>query len=73
MAMCASMVSSKMLSKIAQVEGFLFEEMLTGLKWIGSHAETLSQEQGYLSLFCYKESLSCCCGNVVYDEDSRFV
>jgi phosphomannomutase len=71
--MCASTVSLKMLSEIARVEGFLFEETLTGFKWIGSRAETLSREQGYLSLFCYEESLGFCCGDVVYDEDGRFV
>lgn len=67
--MCASTVSSKMLAEIARVEGFLFEETLTGFKWIGSRAETLSREQGYLSLFCYEEALGFCCGNVVYDKD----
>jgi phosphomannomutase len=34
--MLASAVSSKMLKAVAEKEGFLFEETLTGFKWIGS-------------------------------------
>lgn len=67
-AMCASTVSSKMLAEIARVEGFHFEETLTGFKWIGSRAEALSRE-GYKSLFCYEEAIGYCCGDVVHDKD----
>jgi phosphomannomutase len=58
-----------MLAEIARVEGFHFEETLTGFKWIGSRAETLSRQEGYLSLFCYEEAIGFCCGDVVYDKD----
>ncbi len=34
----ASTVSSKMMQKMAEVEGFRFEEMLTGFKWIANKA-----------------------------------
>ena len=40
-AMCASTVSSRMLATIADVEGFHFEDTLTGFKWIGSRAAAL--------------------------------
>ena len=68
--MCASTVSSKMLAEIARVEGFHFEDTLTGFKWIGSRAESLSHE-GYRSLFCYEEAIGFCCGDVVYDKDGK--
>jgi Phosphomannomutase len=67
-AMCASTVSSKMLSVIAQVEGFHFEDTLTGFKWIGSRMVQLRQE-GYRSLFGYEEAIGFCCGDVVADKD----
>jgi phosphoglucomutase len=35
--MLASAVSSKMLKAVAEKEGFLFEETLTGFKWIGEN------------------------------------
>jgi len=67
-AMCASTVSSKMLAEIARVEGFHFEETLTGFKWIGSRAAAL-QSSGYNSIFCYEEAIGFCCGNVIFDKD----
>ena len=57
----------------SSVDGNHFSFVVHRVKWIGSNAETLSQEQGYVLLFCYKELLGFCCGNVVYDEDGRFV
>ena len=38
-AMLASAVSSKMLKAVAEKEGFLFEETLTGFKWIGENQQ----------------------------------
>ena len=55
------------------MDGDHFVCVIDRVKWIGSRAETLSQEQGYVSLFCYEESLGFCCGDVVYDKDGRFV
>ena len=66
--MCASTVSSKMLAEVAKVEGFHFEDTLTGFKWIGSRAEELSRE-GKLALFGYEEAIGFCCGDVVFDKD----
>ena len=44
-AMVASAVSSKMLRAIAEVEGFRFEETLTGFKWIGGRAKRASLDE----------------------------
>ena len=55
------------------MDGDHFGFVIDRVKWIGSRAETLSREQGYVSLFCYEESLGFCCGDVVYDEGGRFV
>mmetsp|Transcript_22269 Transcript_22269/g.28095 ORF Transcript_22269/g.28095 Transcript_22269/m.28095 type:complete len:235 (+) Transcript_22269:718-1422(+) len=66
--MCASTVSSKMLRAIAEAEGFLFNETLTGFKYIGSRAVTLSKK-GYRPLFLYEEAIGFCCGDVVFDKD----
>mmetsp|Transcript_10054 Transcript_10054/g.18077 ORF Transcript_10054/g.18077 Transcript_10054/m.18077 type:complete len:643 (-) Transcript_10054:86-2014(-) len=67
-AMCASTVSSKMLSAMGQSEGFRFEETLTGFKWIGSRALSL-QEQGYLVLLGYEEAIGFSCGGIIPDKD----
>ena len=66
--MCASTVSSKMLAQIAKVEGFHFEDTLTGFKWIGSRALALNSE-GFRNLFGYEEAIGFCCGDVIFDKD----
>ena len=66
--MCASTVSSTMLSTIAKKEGFHFEDTLTGFKWIGSRAAALRKE-GFRPLFAYEEAIGFCCGDVVFDKD----
>ena len=68
-AMCASTVSSKLLAEIAKVEGFHFEDTLTGFKWIGSRASHLHHKEGYRSIFCYEEAIGFCCGDVIFDKD----
>lgn len=67
-AMCASTVSSKMLSAIAETEGFLFNDTLTGFKNIGYRAYQLSKE-GYRPLFLYEEAIGFCCGDIIFDKD----
>ena len=64
----ASTVSSKMLQRISQVEGFTFMETLTGFKWLGNKAIELAQ-QGYEVLFAYEEAIGFMCGTVVMDKD----
>lgn len=66
--MVASTVSSKMLKEIAHKEGFLFEETLTGFKWIGSRSAEL-RDEGYLPLFGYEEAIGFCCGDIIFDKD----
>ncbi|GMH65521.1 hypothetical protein TrRE_jg6936, partial [Triparma retinervis] len=51
-AMLASTVSSKFLGAVAKKEGFLFEETLTGFKWMGNRSEELRAE-GYNVVFAY--------------------
>ncbi|CAO3669436.1 unnamed protein product [Umbelopsis ramanniana] len=67
-AMLASTVSSKFLAKLAEVNGFLFEETLTGFKWIGNRAQAL-EEQGYNSVFAFEEAIGFTVGKVVRDKD----
>ena len=66
--MLASAVSSKMLKKVAEVEGFAFEETLTGFKWIGSRAVEM-REDGYHAIFGYEEAIGFCCGDAISDKD----
>ncbi|KAM0789290.1 hypothetical protein ACM66B_000130 [Microbotryomycetes sp. NB124-2] len=56
LAMCASTVSSKMLRAMAQQEGFVFRETLTGFKFLGNEALNLV-EQGYDPIFEYEEAI----------------
>eukprot|EP00980_Cylindrotheca_fusiformis_P019150 scaffold6486_cov96-Cylindrotheca_fusiformis.AAC.14 len=66
--MCGSTVSSKMLAEIARVEGFYFEDTLTGFKWIGSRATELTAGK-YRNLFAYEEAIGFCCGDIIFDKD----
>ena len=66
--MLASAVSSKMLQSIARVEGFHFEETLTGHKYLGNAALAL-EEQGYTAAFAYEEAIGYACGPYIRDKD----
>lgn len=66
--MIASTVSSKILSSMAKVEGFNFEETLTGFKWMGNAAISRISE-GYKCLFAFEESIGYMYGNNVFDKD----
>ncbi|KAI9228661.1 MAG: hypothetical protein DHS80DRAFT_27184 [Piptocephalis tieghemiana] len=68
LAMVASAVSSKMLERVAKVEGFHFEERLTGFKWIGNGVIDL-RHQGYKVPFAYEEAIGFMCGEIVPDKD----
>ncbi|KAF7723588.1 Phosphoglucomutase-3 [Apophysomyces ossiformis] len=68
LAMVASTVSSKFLARMAEVEGFRFEESLTGFKWIGNKAMQLEQE-GYSVVFAYEEAIGFTIGDIVKDKD----
>ncbi|KAG5366558.1 Phosphoribomutase [Yarrowia sp. B02] len=55
-AMLNSTVSSQMLKFMAEKEGFLYEDTLTGFKWIGNRAIDLEKE-GYTVPFAYEEAI----------------
>lgn len=66
--MVASTVSSKFLARMAEVEGFRFEEALTGFKWIGNKAMELERE-GYTVVFAFEEAIGFTVGDIVKDKD----
>ncbi|SGY14219.1 BQ5605_C010g06107 [Microbotryum silenes-dioicae] len=68
LAMCASAVSSKMLKTIAEKEGFVFCETLTGFKYLGNECLTW-EAKGYEPLFAYEEAIGYLHGSVVRDKD----
>ncbi|KAI8333695.1 hypothetical protein BC941DRAFT_434208 [Chlamydoabsidia padenii] len=68
LAMVASTVSSKFLERMGQVEGFRFEESLTGFKWIGNMAKQLEKE-GYEVIFAFEEAIGFTVGSIVKDKD----
>lgn len=68
-AMLASAVSSRMLARMATVEGsFQFVESLTGFKWLGNVAQDLPAK-GITPLFAYEEAIGYMFPNVVFDKD----
>ncbi|KAL9551481.1 hypothetical protein PS6_004987 [Mucor atramentarius] len=68
LAMVASTVSSKFLARMAEVEGFRFEESLTGFKWIGNTAMRL-EKQRLNVIFSYEEAIGFTIGDIVKDKD----
>ncbi|ORX50843.1 hypothetical protein DM01DRAFT_1363573 [Hesseltinella vesiculosa] len=68
LAMVASTVSSKFLERMGQVEGFRFEESLTGFKWIGNRSLAL-EDQGYEVIFGFEEAIGFTVGHIVKDKD----
>jgi len=66
--MIASTVSSKILESMSKVEGFVFEETLTGFKWMANRSLEL-KKQGYHILFAFEEALGYMCGIDVPDKD----
>jgi len=66
--MIASTVSSKIIETMSKVEGFIFEETLTGFKWMANRGLQLKKE-GYHILFAFEEALGYMCGIDVPDKD----
>ena len=66
--MLTSAVSTFMLKRMADVEGFYYEETLTGFKWMGNRTREL-ESQGYRVLFAFEEALGYMFPEVVYDKD----
>jgi len=68
LAMVASIVSSKMIEAMAQVEGFKFVQCLTGFKYIGNTCLNLVEE-GYEVPFGYEEAIGFMFGDEIRDKD----
>lgn len=66
--MLASTVSSKMLRTMSRVDGFNFEETLTGFKWMGNRSVELLA-QGKEVLFAYEEAIGFMFSPAVLDKD----
>lgn len=66
--MLCSTVSSLILKAMAKKEGFVFEDTMTGFKFMGNRTEQLEKE-GKTVLFAYEEAIGFCFGNIVRDKD----
>lgn len=66
--MLASTVSSQMLGAMAAAEGFVFEETLTGFKWLGNIALQL-REKGFDAIYAFEEAIGYMFTNIVPDKD----
>ncbi|MDR0965697.1 MAG: phospho-sugar mutase [Myxococcales bacterium] len=64
-----TIVSSQLLSKIAQGFGARYEETLTGFKWIANRGMALEQSEGLHSVLGYEEALGYTIGQVCRDKD----
>lgn len=66
--MLSSTVSSKILQAMAQVEGFHWEDTLTGFKWIGNRADALIK-QGLTFIFGFEVEIGFLVGDISLDKD----
>lgn len=64
----ASTVSSKMLRTMSRVDGFNFEETLTGFKWMGNRSVEL-MKAGKEILFAFEEAIGFMFSPAVLDKD----
>ena len=65
----ATIVSSTQLGVIARDLGALYEETLTGFKWIANRALEVERAQGAAFVFGYEEALGYAAGTAVRDKD----
>jgi phosphomannomutase len=65
----ASIVSSPLLAEIAAAEGALYDETLTGFKWIAASARDRAAKDGAAFVFGYEEALGYTFGSEVWDKD----
>ncbi|QLQ81802.1 hypothetical protein HG537_0G00560 [Torulaspora globosa] len=68
LAMLNSTVSSQMLKKMAETEGFHYLETLTGFKWIGNRALDL-EAMGYYVPFGFEEAIGYMFSSMEHDKD----
>lgn len=66
--MLASTVSSRMLSAMAVKEGFLYQETLTGFKWLGNVAQKLTAD-GHDAAYAFEEAIGYMFPTTVWDKD----
>ncbi|CAD6569427.1 MAG: Phosphoglucomutase-3 [Alectoria sarmentosa] len=66
--MLTTAVSSQMLSVLAEAQGFVVEETLTGFKWLGNRSLAL-QSKGKRVHFAYEEALGYMFPDIVHDKD----
>jgi phosphomannomutase len=64
-----TIVSSPQLGEIARDLGALYDEQLTGFKWIANRALVREREEGATFLFGYEEALGYTVGTVTRDKD----
>lgn len=64
-----SAVSSRMLQKMAEIEGCRFEETMTGFKWMMNKARELAANEGYTPCLVYEEALGYALHPDVPDKD----
>ena len=57
-----------MLKAVAKAEGCIYQDTLTGFKWLGDAAIAL-RKKGVPVIFSYEEALGYCIGDVVNDKD----
>lgn len=67
--MLASTVSSKFLAAMADAEGFVFRDTLTGFKWMGNTAIAMERDEGMRFLFAYEVEIGFLAGNISMDKD----
>jgi phosphomannomutase len=65
----STVVSSRMLSRIAEARGARYLDTLTGFKWIENEAMRLEAAEGLGFVFGYEEALGYSVGTVVRDKD----
>jgi phosphomannomutase len=65
----STIVSSRMLARLAQLDESKHRETLTGFKWLGGEARRLTVEQGQNFLFAYEEALGYMVSPLVWDKD----
>ncbi len=65
----STVVSSRMLSKMAATLGVRYLDTLTGFKWIANEAMRVEAEEGVRFVFGYEEALGYTVGTVVRDKD----
>lgn len=66
--MVSSTVSSQILRSMAEKEGFIWEDTLTGFKWIGNKADEYVKK-GYNFLFGFEVEIGFVVGDISLDKD----